>query len=379
MSFLPTMQSGAHLIYLFSRKDRFLMGSRLKLSTIQCTSRLLWVLQNIPEVREAASKHNLCFGTIDTWLVHKLTGGTKFITEVSNASSTALFDPFVMDWSDVPTIIMKIPKHIFPQIVNSDYDFGYTIPEIFGTSIRIGSVIADQQASMFGSFCFKRKDLKITIGTGSFININTDGQPVASAEGTYPLVAWTLNNVSTYVTEASCKDAGSLIQWALDTGIASEVSKIAAQAYSVKDSDGVFFIPAFSGLGPPLSDDLAATGFLGLKPTTTKNHMMRAILESIVYTVVTAYNTLHHDKHYELKQISVDGGVSNNDFVCQLLADVLNLSVVRYISHERTILGATFLAGLNTGIHRSLIIANHGYINSRCYFAIAVIFLFFTA
>ncbi|KAK9710958.1 FGGY family of carbohydrate kinase [Popillia japonica] len=246
---LKSMQSGAYLIYLFNRKDRFLMGSRLKLSTIQCTSRLLWVLENIPEVRDAASKHNLCFGTIDTWLVHKLTGGRKFITEVSNASSTALFDPFVMDWSNVPTTIMKIPKHIFPQIVNSDHDFGKTIPEIFGAPIRIGSVIADQQASMFGSFCYQRKDLKITIGTGSFININTDSQPLASADGTYPLVGWTLKNISTYLTEASCKDAGSLIQWALNMGIATEVSKISAQAYSVKDSDGVFFIPAFSGLG----------------------------------------------------------------------------------------------------------------------------------
>ncbi|GJQ66308.1 hypothetical protein Trydic_g4353 [Trypoxylus dichotomus] len=350
---LKTMQSGAHLLYLLGRRDRYLMGSRFKLSTIQCTSRLLWVLQNIPEVRRAADNHNLCFGTIDTWLLHKLTGGTKFLSEVSNASSTGLFDPFIMKWSEIPKLLMGIPKHIYPEVVDSDYDFGGTVPEIFGVPIRIGSIIADQQASMFGSSCFMPKDLKITIGTGSFININTNSEPVASAEGTYPLVAWTLNNISTYLTEASCRDSGSLIQWAMNAGIASEVSKISAQAYSVQDSDGVFFIPAFSGLGPPLSDDQAATGFLGLKPTTTRNHMMRAILESIVYTIVTAYNALHQQNTPELKEISVDGGVSNNDFVCQLLADILERKIIRFASHERTILGASFLAGLNIGVWKN--------------------------
>lgn len=325
------------------------MGGRFKLSSIQCTSRLLWVMQNIPEVREATDQRNLCFATIDTWLIHKLTGGAKFVSEISNASSTGLFDPFMMNWSDVSNFLVGTPKHIYPEVVDSDYNFGNTIPEIFGVPIQIGSIIADQQASMFGSSCFKPKDLKITIGTGSFININTHSQPVASAEGTYPLVAWTLNKVSTYLTEASCKDSGSLIQWAIDTGIASEVSEISAQAYSVQDSDGVFFIPAFSGLGPPLSDDKAATGFLGIKPTTTRNHMMRAILESIVYTIVAAYNMLYQQTSPELKEISIDGGVSNCDFVCQLLADILGQKIIRFSSHERTILGATFLAGLNTG------------------------------
>lgn len=342
------LRLGAHILYTLSRSKRFLAGSVFKFMNTQMTLKLLWALQHVPGLREAAINGRAVFGGVDCWLLYKLTG--KHVTDVSSASATGLFDPFTMSWAGWAMNILKLPRCIFPDVVDTAGNFGVTRKDIFGVEIPILCSMADQAASLFGSGCFQPGDLKVTMGTGSFIDVNTGTKPHASITGLYPLVGWRTGNELVYVVEGASNDTGGLIEWAKTIGIINQATETADLANAVNDSDGVCFIPAFSGLQAPMNDHSAAAGFIGVKPTSEKNHIIRSLLESIVYRLLLLYESVCAETRFTYQKIRVDGGVSKNNFVLQLLADLTGLEVERATSTEMSILGVTFLAGLQCGI-----------------------------
>nr|CAD7601262.1 unnamed protein product [Timema genevievae] len=317
----------------------------------QVTMRLVWALQHLESLKEAASQGQAMFGTVDTWLLYRLSAGRLHVTDVSNASATGMYDPFTMDWGSWALQLFNIPGNMLPKVCDTAADFGVVDPGIFGTALAIRCSMADQAASLFGSCCFQEGDVKVTMGTGTFINLNTGKTPHASVAGLYPLVGWRYKNEIVYVAEGASNDTGSLVKWAQHVGFVNTPAESAEQAMSVKDSDGVFFVPAFNGLQAPINDYQAAAGFIGLKPTTSKHHMVRAILESLVFRVVQLYDTLQQEAGCDCSLIRVDGGVTHNDFVCQLMADLIEIKVERPTSTEMSVLGVGFLAGLYSGLN----------------------------
>lgn len=348
---LKALRTGANILYTFSRSKRFLAGSVLKLMNTQTTLRLLWALQNISGLQEAVGKGTAVYGGVDSWLLYKFTGA--HVTDVSSASATGLFDPFTMTWADWGLNIFKLPRALFPKVLDSAGNFGHISKELFGSEIPIFCSMADQAASLFGSGCYKPGDLKVTMGTGSFMNVNTGKEPHASITGLYPLVGWRIGSELVYVAEGAANDTGSIIEWAKSLGIINEPSETSDLANSVDDSDGVYFIPAFSGLQAPINDQSAATGFLGLKPTSGKSHLIRSLLESIVFRIVILYQTMVSETQFSYQRIRIDGGVSQNDFVMQLLADLTGLEVERSRDTEMSIFGVALVAGLQAGIWKT--------------------------
>lgn len=213
--------------------------------------------------------------------------------------------------------------------------------------------MADQSASLFGSGCFQPGDMKVTMGTGTFVDVNTGVEPHASITGLYPLVGWRIGSELTYVVEGASNDTGVLIDWAKTLGIFKHVAETSDLANSVKDSDGVYFVPAFTGLQAPINNHSAAAGFLGVKATTKNSHIVRSLLESLVFRVLLLYETLCNETRFKFNRIRIDGGVSQNDFIMQLLADLTGLEVERPVNVEMSILGVAYLAGLHCGIWKN--------------------------
>ncbi|XP_057324048.1 putative glycerol kinase 5 [Microplitis mediator] len=344
---MKSLRMGSHILYTLSRNKRFLAGSVLKLMNTQMTLRLMWALQNIPGLQEAAQSGSAVFGGVDCWLLYKLTG--KHITDVSSASATGLYDPFTMTWAQWAMNLFKIPSAMFPRVVDTAGDFGTVPKDIFGVSIPITCCMADQAASLFGSTCFNPGDLKVTMGTGSFLNVNTGTEPHASVAGLYPLVAWKINSEIVYMAEGASSDTGTAIEWIKSLGIINEPREMSDLANSVDSSD-IYFVPAFSGLQAPINDQSAATGFLGLRPTSGRPHIVRSVLEGLVFRILLLYESLCTETCRNYNSIRVDGGVSQNDFMLQLLSDLTGLPVERSANPEMSILGVAFLSGLQCGI-----------------------------
>ncbi|XP_044746405.1 putative glycerol kinase 5 isoform X2 [Coccinella septempunctata] len=345
---LKTIRLASRLLYLVTRNGRYQAGSKLKMACSHASSRLLWVLENIPNIKEEIEKDNVMFGTLDTWLIYKLTKNKTFVTDISNASATGFFDPFTLGWGSWAINILKIPRNILPPIVDNDYNFGTT--DVFGSPIEISTVLADQSAAMLGSYCFNKNDLKVTIGTGAFINENTGEGINCHLDGMYPLVGWKFKGKLTYINEAPCSDGGSLIEWLKVAGYIEGISDLKKIIDEAVITDDLFFVPAFSGLGPPINDAKAATGFIGIQPTTTRNKMVVAILESIVFRVALAFQSLKTSSNYDFKKICIDGGVSKNDFICQQIANATGLEVEKAEFEEIAALGILFACGLCQGL-----------------------------
>uniref|UniRef100_A0AAQ4QTH5 Glycerol kinase 5 n=1 Tax=Gasterosteus aculeatus aculeatus TaxID=481459 RepID=A0AAQ4QTH5_GASAC len=305
------------------------------------------------KVRQAVAEDNCCFGTIDTWILFKLTKGRVHATDYSNASSTGIFDSYQMCWSGFLSFLVSLPLSIFPKVENTDHYFGSTDPSIFGVSIPILSVMADQQAAMFGECCFDVGDVKITMGTGTFMNINTGSKPHTSVAGLYPVVGWKIVSEVVYLAEGNAADTGTAIKWAQELELFSDVQETSDMAYSVSHSDGVCFVPSFSGLQAPHNDPKACASLMGLKPSTTKSHLVRAILESVAFRNKQLYETMLRETCIPITKIRVDGGVSANDFVMQLTADLFGRKISRPQHYETSCLGAAFLAGLGKGFWRT--------------------------
>uniref|UniRef100_A0A7N8WXW3 Glycerol kinase 5 n=1 Tax=Mastacembelus armatus TaxID=205130 RepID=A0A7N8WXW3_9TELE len=336
-------------LYFLTRQKRLLAASLIVFSTQHVTFRLVWALTHYKKVRQAVAEGNCCFGTIDTWLLFKLTKGE--------------FKLFLqMCWSGFLCSLVSLPLSIFPQVENTGHDFGSVDPSIFGVSIPIMSVMADQQAAMFGECCFDVGDVKITMGTGTFMDINTGSKPHTSVAGLYPLVGWKIGAEVVYLAEGNAADTGTAIKWAQDLELFSVVQETSAMAYSVRDSDGVCFVPSFSGLQAPLNDPKACASLMGLKPSTTKSHLVRAILESVAFRNKQLYEIMLKETQIPITKIRVDGGVSSNDFVMQLTADLFGRKVARPQCHEMSCLGAAFVAGLGK---------THGCTSSKgCFYSI---------
>lgn len=341
------------MLHFLSRRKRFLAASLVVFTPQHVSMRLAWALQHIPQLKHAVDEGTCCFGTIDTWLLYKLTKGLVHATDYSNASSTAIFDSYQMCWSGFLCSLLSIPLSILPTVHNTSHHFGSSDPDIFGVSIPIMSVMADQQAAMFGECCFDTGDVKITMGTGTFMDINTGNKPHTSLAGLYPLVGWKIGSDVVYLAEGNAADTGTAIRWAQEIELFTDINETSAMASSVSDSDGVCFVPSFSGLQVPLNDPKACAAFLGLKPSTTKSHLVRAILESIAFRNKQLFDVMRRETRIPITKIRADGGVCMNDFIMQLSADLLGRKITRPTHFDMSCLGAAFVAGLGVGYWKS--------------------------
>ncbi|MCQ2554554.1 MAG: glycerol kinase GlpK [Clostridia bacterium] len=344
----------------------------LKIDAYFSATKLRWILENIPGVRERAERGELLFGTIETWLIWNLTKGKVHITDYSNASRTMMFNVKELVWDKEILKILDIPEIMLPKAMPSSYIYGETDPEIFGGPVRIAGAAGDQQAALFGQTCFKEGEAKNTYGTGAFLLMNIGEKFALSNNGLVTTIAWGLNGKVNYALEGSVFVCGAAIQWLRDE---LDIIENAAQsedfATRVEDTNGCYMVPAFVGLGAPYWDPYARGAIFGLTRGTNKYHLVRATLESMAYQVKDLIDSMNEDlketradidetigKKYNVKSLGlsslkVDGGACRNNFLMQFQSDILNCPVKRPSCVETTSLGASYLAGLATGYYES--------------------------
>jgi len=313
-------------------------------------SKINWILENVPNARSRAENGELCFGTIDSWLVWKLTNGERHLTDVSNASRTMLFNIETLAWDDELLKIFDVPRSILPQVYSSSeiYDEIKTPNELAG--IKISAIAGDQQAALFGQLCMEEGLSKNTYGTGCFMLQNVGSKPVKSRNKLLTTVAWKIGDRTEYALEGSVFIGGAVVQWLRDAlEIIENLRDVEALANSVKDNGGVYFVPAFAGLGAPHWNQDARGLIMGLTRGTGKAHIARAALESIAFQTADLLDAMRADSKIELKELRVDGGATANDSLLQFQADVLQIPVVRPRITETTALGVAYLAGLAVG------------------------------
>ncbi|XP_017905119.1 PREDICTED: putative glycerol kinase 5 isoform X2 [Capra hircus] len=308
-----------------------------------------WNSSLLMKVRKATEEENCCFGTVDTWLLHKLTKGSEFATDFSNASTTGLFDPYEMCWSKIITSLLSIPLSLLPPVKDTSHNFGSVDEEIFGVPIPIVALVADQQSAMFGECCFQTGDVKLTMGTGTFLDINTGSNPQQSVGGFYPLIGWKIGQEVVCLAEGNAGDTGTAIEWAQQLDLFTDAAETEKMAKSLEDSEGVYFVPSFSGLQAPLNDPCACASFMGLKPSTNKYHLVRAILESIAFRNKQLYEMMQKEIHIPVRKIRADGGVCKNSFIMQMTSDLINETIDRPVHVDMSCSGAASLAGLAVG------------------------------
>ncbi|XP_043330147.1 putative glycerol kinase 5 isoform X2 [Cervus canadensis] len=245
---MKLIHSSCRILHFFTRSKQFLAASLFTFTTQHVSLRLAWILQNLTEVRKAVEEENCCFGTVDTWLLHKLTKGSEFATDFSNASTTGLFDPYEMCWSKIITSLLSIPLSLLPPVKDTSHNFGSVDEEIFGVPIPIVALVADQQSAMFGECCFQTGDVKLTMGTGTFLDINTGNKPQQSVGGFYPLIGWKIGQEVVCLAEGNAGDTGTAIAWAQQLDLFTDAAETEKMAKSLEDSEGVYFVPSFSGL-----------------------------------------------------------------------------------------------------------------------------------
>jgi glycerol kinase len=310
-------------------------------------TKIAWLLENVPGIRERAERGELAAGTIDAWLIWKLSGGKVHATDVSNASRTLVFNINSLKWDDEILKHFGIPHALLPEVKESSGTIAET--EIFGGRIPIAGVAGDQQASLFGHQCFTRGSAKNTYGTGLFLLMNAGEEIPKSKSGLVATVGWGRNGHTTYALEGSVFIAGAALQWLRDEiGLIKNAADSEAMAQAVPDAGGVYFVPAFVGLGAPHWDAYARGTMVGLTRGSNRNHIVRAALESIAYQTREVVDAMTADTGARPESLRVDGGVARNDFMCQFQADILGIPVERPTTTEATALGAAYLAGLAT-------------------------------
>ncbi len=317
-------------------------------------TKLTWLLENDSELKTRAEKGEILCGTIDSFLIWKLTGGKSHVTDISNASRTLLFDINTQQWSDELLKILGVPRVMLPEVVDSSGVIAETSPDIFGKSIPIAGVAGDQQAATFGQICFEPGMAKNTYGTGCFMLMNIGNKPRLSENGLLTTIGWRINGETVYCLEGSIFIAGAVIQWLRDgLEIISSAEQTEALAISIEDTGGVYFVPAFVGLGAPYWDAQARGMMIGLTRGTTQAHITRAALESIAYQTYDVLDAMKRDSGIDLAELRVDGGATANNFLMQFQADILQTAVHRPTIQETTALGAAYLAGLGVGLWQS--------------------------
>lgn len=311
-------------------------------------TKIAWLLDNVPGVREKAERGELACGTIDSWLIWNLTGGRVHATDVSNASRTLLFNIETLQWDEELLSYFRVPAALLPSVVSSAGIAGET--DLFGPPIPIAGIAGDQQASLFGHGCFAPGDLKNTYGTGCFLLMNTGARPAHSKNGLISTVGWRRNGSVAYALEGSIFVAGASVQWLRDElKIISHAAETQTMAQAIPDTGGVYFVPAFVGLGAPYWDAYARGALVGLTRGTGRNQIARAALESMAYQARDVVDAMAQDSGMRPSTLSVDGGATLNDFLCQFQADILGIPVVRARVTETTAFGAARLAGAAVG------------------------------
>ncbi len=313
-------------------------------------SKVRWLLDNVPGARAAAERGELAFGTIDSWLLWKLTGGAIHATDASNASRTMLYNIHTRRWDDELLQLLDIPRSVLPEVRSSSEVYGETRAQLFGGPIRIAGIAGDQQAALFGQTCFTRGLAKNTYGTGCFLLMNVGTEAVASRHRLLTTVAWQLAGKIEYALEGSVFVGGAVVQWLRDgLGIVKSAAEIEPLAASVPDPGGVYLVPAFAGLGAPHWDQYARGTMTGMTRRTSAAHIARAALESIAYQVADVLDVMQQDAGGAIKELRADGGAAVNNLLLQFQADLLRVPVTRPKVTQTTALGAAYLAGLAVG------------------------------
>lgn len=314
-------------------------------------SKIKWLLDNVDGARAKAEIGELAFGTVDTWLVWKLTNGGLHITDPSNASRTMLYNINTLDWDDELLNIFEVPRALLPEVRSSSEVYGEIEAPVELKGIKIAGIAGDQQAALFGQACFDVGSTKNTYGTGCFMLQNVGEKPVASKNRLLSTVGWQIAGRTEYALEGSVFIGGAVIQWLRDSlGVIENSSDVEALAASVPDNGGVYFVPAFAGLGTPHWDQEARGLIIGLTRGTGKAHIARAAVESIAFQTADLLTAMRADSHADLAELRVDGGTTRNDALLQFQADILQIPVIRSKTSETTALGAAYLAGLAVGV-----------------------------
>ncbi|MDX8417872.1 glycerol kinase GlpK [Absicoccus intestinalis] len=318
-------------------------------------TKLKWILDNVPGARQKAEAGQLLFGTVETWLIWKLTKGRVHVTDYSNASRTMMFNIHTLKWDTDLLKLLDIPEQMLPTPKPSSCIYGYTDASFLGAEIPIAGAAGDQQCALFGQTCFDVGDVKNTYGTGGFLLMNTGHQPVRSQNGLVTTIAWGLNDQITYALEGSIFVAGAAIQWLRDEMRLIE-SSVDSEYYAKKvhNTNGCYVVPAFTGLGAPYWDPYARGMIIGLTRGVNKNHIIRATLESMAYQVNDVIRAMEADAQVSLGQLKVDGGACANNLLCQMQTDICRAPVLRPKCVETTAMGAAYLAGLATGYWQDL-------------------------
>ena len=318
-------------------------------------TKLRWILDNVPDARARAERGELLFGTVDCWLIWKLTGGKCHVTDYSNASRTMLFNISTLRWDDEILRLLNIPRAMLPQVVPSSGPLGHTEATLLGGEIPICGAAGDQQAALFGQTCFRAGEVKNTYGTGCFLLMNTGTKPVFSAHGLVTTIAWGLNGTVNYALEGSIFVAGAAIQWLRDEmKLIESAADSEYMAQKVKDTNGCYVVPAFTGLGAPYWDPYARGTIVGLTRGCNKYHLIRATLDSVTYQVQDILEAMRADAGIPVSTLKVDGGASANNYLMQTQADIIGAPVMRPTCVESTAMGAAYLAGLGSGFWGSL-------------------------
>ncbi len=313
-------------------------------------TKIKWILDNIDGARQKAERGNLLFGTVDSWLIWKMTDGQKHITDVTNASRTLLYNIHQLDWDEDLLEILDIPRSMLPEVTSSSEVYGHTAGNIFAAEIPIAGMAGDQQAALFGQMCNQKGMAKNTYGTGCFMLMNTGQQPIKSQNKLLTTVAWQINGTTEYALEGSVFIGGAVVQWLRDgLGIINDSSEIEQLASQADSSDGIYLVPAFSGLGAPHWDPHARGTITGITRGTNASHIARAALEAIAFQSADLLKAMVADSGINLKELRVDGGASVNKLLMQFQADILGVPVIRPNVTETTALGAAYLAGLGVG------------------------------
>lgn len=313
-------------------------------------TKINWLLENIPQLREKAEKGDILFGTIDSWLIWKLSGGKAHVTDYSNASRTLLFNILTLQWDDFLLDQLNIPSVMLPVVLPSSGKFCVTEKSLFGIEIPVSGVAGDQQAALFGQACFNAGQAKNTYGTGCFMLMNTGENPIVSQAGLLTTIAWGIHGKISYALEGSVFIAGAAVQWLRDSlKLIDESADSEFYSSKIVDSEGVYMVPAFVGLGAPYWDMYARGAIFGLTRGTTKSHLIRATLESLAFQTRDVLEAMEKDAGQTLSLLRVDGGACANNLLMQFQSDILGVPVQRPRIFETTALGAAFLAGLATG------------------------------
>ena len=313
-------------------------------------TKLRWILENVPGARQKAEEGKLLFGTIETWLIWKLTGGKVHVTDYSNASRTMMFNINTLEWDEELLALLNVPKCMLPQPMPSSCIYGETMPTIFGGPIKIAGAAGDQQSALFGQTCFKAGEAKNTYGTGAFLLINTGEKPVFSNNGLVTTIAWGLDGKVNYALEGSVFVCGAVMQWLRDEiNLIDHAAQSEEMARKVEDTCGLYVVPAFVGLGAPYWDPYARGAVLGITRGANKYHLVRAAVESMAYQTNDLISAMVEDLGEPLVALKVDGGAAANNFLMEFQSDLLNCQVMRPKCIETTSLGAAYLAGLAVG------------------------------